>query len=170
MNTDKHRTTYSSDDSTDSGFEGDNLNREEQENSANGLDSTEVTDGQNGRNIRAMGSQDMDSQNGVLRQNDTADGAMDVPEEALANAAASEGQTKTSTVSVTTAGPDDYASDSVVSVPNAQQEAKKQAEKKADDFSEENTSESGSNSSVSQEETEDDVAETGTSTDHQPTY
>jgi hypothetical protein len=64
---------------------------------------------------------------------------------------------------VTTAGPDDYASDPVVSVPNAQKEAKKQDEQSADDESE-NTAD------VSQQESDEDVAETGTFIDHQPTY
>ncbi|MBO0952040.1 hypothetical protein [Fibrella forsythiae] len=164
MDTDQTRSPHSSDDTTNSDHEGDNLNQKAQENSANGLDSTEVRGGQNGRNIRAMGSQDMDSQNGVLRQNDMSNGAMDVPDEAFANAAASENQTKTATVSVTTAGPDDYASDAVVSVPNAQKEAKKQDDDESSDDSSDN------DSVESQEETEEDVANTGTSTDHQPTY
>lgn len=161
MDTDQNRTAFSSDDSSSSDHEGDNLNRDEQANSANGLDSTEVRGGQNGRNIRGMGSQDMDSEHGVLRQNDTSNGAMDVPEEALSNAAASESQTKTSTVSVTTAGPDDYGSDTAVGVPNAQKEAKKQDENDSDD---------DTVAPVSQEDTDEDVAQTGTSTDHQPTY
>ena len=162
MDTDQHRTAYSSDDSASSDFEGDNKHTDELENSANGLDSTEITDGQNGRNIRAMGSQDMDSQNGVLRMGDMDNSTMEVTEEGAKNAAPSIDQTKTSTVSVTTAGPDDYGSNSVVGVPNAQKEAKKQDDNGNDDDE--------SDSSVSQEETDEDVANTGTSVDHQPTY
>lgn len=161
MDTDQHRTAYSSDDSTNSDFEGDNKHTDEIENSANGLDSTEITDGQNGRNIRAMGSQDMDSQNGVIRMGDMDNSTMEVTEEGAQNAAASIDQTKTSTVSVTTAGPDDYGSDSVVGVPNAQKEAKKQ---------DDNGNEDETDIPVSQEETDEDVANTGTSVDHQPTY
>lgn len=163
MDDDQHRTAHSSDDSTNSDFEGDNKHTEELENSANGLDSTEITDGQNGRNIRAMGSQDMDSQNGVIRMGDMDNSTMEVTEEGAKNAAPSIGQTNTSTVSVTTAGPDDYGSDSVVGVPNAQQEAKKQDDDNGNDDDETDTP-------VSQEETDEDVANTGTSVDHQPTY
>ncbi len=164
MNTDDKRTSFSSDDSTHSDVEGDNLHQEEKENSANGLDSTEIRDGQNGRNIRGMGSQDMDSQNGVIRMGDMDNSTMEVTEEGAKNAAPSFDQTNTSTVSVTTAGPDDYASDPVVNVPNAQQEAKKQDQDGSDD------GDNDTDAPVSQEQTDGDVAETGTSIDHQPTY
>jgi hypothetical protein len=106
---------------------------------------------------------DMDSHNGVIRMGDMDNSTVEVTEEGAQNAAPSIDQTKTSTVSVTTAGPDDYASDPVVSVPNAQKEAKKQDEQSADDESE-NTAD------VSQQESDEDVAETGTFIDHQPTY
>lgn len=157
MNTNDANSTHSSDDTSENTQTGDNLNREDLADSANGLDSTEVTDGQNGRNIRAMGSQDMDSENGVLRFNDTSNSTMEVTEEALSSVAASAGQTKTATTSVTTAGPDDYASDEEVGVPDAQKEAKKQdqPEVSADD---------------KQEETASDIAETGTSLGNQPSY
>ena len=158
MNPINDNSSFSSDDSANSDHGGDNLNKDEQANSANGLDSTEVTGGQNGRNIRGMGSQDMDSENGVLRFNDTDNGAMEVTDEALANAAASQNQTSTATVSVTTSGPDDYASDPKVDVPNAQKEAKKQ-----DENSDDTTADSSEKESA-------DIAETGTSVDHQPTY
>ncbi len=163
MDKEQNQNSFSSDDSTHDDFEGDNLHNEEQENSANGLDSTEIRDGQNGRNIRGMGSQDMDSQNGVIRMGDMDNSTMEVTEEGAKNAAPSIAQNNTSTVSVTTAGPDDYASDPVVSVPNAQKEAKKQDETGAVDTSDADTP-------VSQEDTDEDVAETGTSIDHQPTY
>ena len=161
MATDQPQSDNSSEDSTPNNTEGDNLHQEGLENSPNGLDSTEVTGGQNGRNIRAMGSQDMDSEHGVLRMGDMDDSTMELTEEGKQSAATSSAQTNTSTVSVTTAGPDDHGSDSVVNVPNVQKETKPD-EKDAD--------ENDTNSSTSQEETEKDVAETGTSTDHQPTY
>lgn len=163
MDTEQNKTVYSSDDTTHSDIEGDNMHREKFENRSNGLDTNEIRDGQNGRTIRPMGGQDMDSKNGVIRMGDMDNSAMEVTEEGAKNAAASIDQTKTSTVSVTTAGPDDYASDQVVGVPNAQKEAKKQ-----DDNG--NTDSSETAIPVSQEETEEDVANTGTSTDHQPTY
>lgn len=137
----------------------DNLNTEAQENSANGLDSEDVRGGQDGRNNRGMGSQDMDSKNGVLRLGDMDDSTMQVTETAISQAAASEGKTSTSTVNVTTAGPDDYASDAEVNVPNAQQAAKDAAE--PDDSDADTTA---------QEKEDKDIAETGTSLDNQPTY
>ena len=163
MSTNHTRTSFSSDDSENISQEPDNLHREEQENSANGLDSTEVTGGQNGRNVRGMGSQDMDSANGLLRLNDTDDGAMDVPDEAIANAAASEGQTKTSPV-----GAANYVPAPAVAVPNAQQATKKQDE--ADQETKPGNSDSNTDEAVTQEEKEEDIAQTGTSVDHQPAY
>ncbi len=165
MSTNHTRTSFSSDDSGNIKQEPDNLHRDEQENSANGLDSTEVADGQDGRNIRALGSQDMDSANGLLRLNDTEDGAMDVPEAAIANAAASEGQTKTGLVAMASPAP----APNPVNVPNAQQAAKKHDQP---DDEEPNTSNSDSNTdeAVTQEEKEEAIAETGTSIDHQPAY
>ena len=138
----------------------DNLNTNLQENSANGLDSEDVRGGQDGRNNRGMGSQDMDSKNGVLRMGDMDDSTMEVTEAAVTTAAASE--SKTNTVSVTTAGPDDYASDAEVKIPNAQKEAKEAAESVDE--------ESDTNSAASQEKEDRDIAETGTSLDNQPTY
>lgn len=139
----------------------DNKNNYEQENSANGLDSMEVRGGQDGRNNRGIGSTDMDTQNGVLRLGDQDDTTMQVTDEAISNAAASEGKTNTATVDVTTAGPDDYASASTVGVPNAQKAAKDQ----------DNTDqqETGLNDEE-QAEREEDVAETGTDLNNQPTY
>lgn len=133
--------------------------------SANGLDSVEVRGGQDGRNIRGFGGIDMDSKNGVLRMGDMDNSTMEVTDEALDQAAASSGNTNTTTTDVTTAGPDDYASADTVGVPNAQKEAKESAQE--DDDNEPNKAD---NSSQSQLETEHDVAETGTSIDHQPTY
>lgn len=142
-----------------------NLHRDEIEDSANGLDSVDVRGGQDGRNNRGFGGIDMDSKNGVIRMGDTDNSTMEVTEEGAANAAASIGQTKTSTVSVTTAGPDDYASDAQVNVPNAQEQAKKQD---GDTGTEANDSDT--NAAVSQEKENEDIAQTGTSIDHQPAY
>jgi len=133
--------------------------------SANGLDSVEVGGGKDGRNNRGIGSMDMDSKNGVLRLGDQDNSTMEVPDEALDQAVASSAKTNTATADVTTAGPDDYASADTVGVPDAQKEAKESAQREeADEPNKDN------NSGVSQQETEHDVAETGTSIDHQPTY
>lgn len=139
----------------------DNKNRDVVANSANGLDSVQVRGGQDGRNNRGIGGMDMDSKNGVLRMGDTDDGAMQVTDEAISNAAASEGQTKTAMVDVTTSGPDDYASADKVGVPNAQKAAKEQ--NNADD-------EETSMDDQEQAEREEDVAETGTDLNNQPSY
>lgn len=139
----------------------DNKNRDVIENSANGLDSVQVRGGQDGRNNRGFGGIDMDGKNGVLRMGDQDDSAMQVTDEAISNAAASEGQTKTAMVNVTTSGPDDYASADKVGVPNAQKAAKEQNgtdEDKAITDEKEQT------------EREEDVAETGTDLNNQPSY
>jgi len=142
----------------------DNRNRPEQENSANGLDSVQVRGGQDGRNVRGMGSTDMDSANGLLRFNDQDDDQpSDVTEEGMDSVAGSSSKTNTGTVNVTTHGPDDYASADEVPTPKAEKDAKKQ-----DGDSE--TAREDSNSAGSQEEKENDVSQTGTSTSHQPTY
>jgi hypothetical protein len=136
------------------------------ENSANGLDSTEESGGQQGRNIRGIGSTDMDSQNGVLRLGDQDDSTMQVTPEGAEAAAASAPKTNTATVNLPTAAdsgsPSDYLSAPVVNVPNAQEEAKKQE----DDTDQEDPDDSG----TSETEESEDIAETGTSIDHQPTY
>lgn len=134
----------------------DNKNTYEQENSANGLDSEQVRGGQDGRNVRGMGSTDMDSKNGVLRMGDITNSTMEVTEEGMDAAVADGAKTNTSTVDVTTSGPDDYASADQVTVPSAQEEAKAQ-----DDDQE---------SDSKQEEREEDVAETGTDLNNQPAY
>ena len=138
-----------------------NRNTDELADSANGLDSQQVRGGQDGRNNRGMGSTDMDSKNGVLRMGDTDDGAMQVTDAAISNAAASEGQTKTAMVDVTTTGPDDYASSDKVGVPNAQKAAKEQ-----NNADEEETS----TDDEEQAEREEDIAETGTDLNNQPSY
>lgn len=142
-----------------------NKNTDEQADSANGLDSQQVRGGQDGRNNRGMGSTDMDSKNGVLRMGDTDDGAMQVTDAAISNAAASEGQTKTAMVDVTTetsdrSGPDDYASSDKVGMPNAQKAAKEQN----------NADEETSTDDDEQAEREEDIAETGTDLNNQPAY
>lgn len=131
--------------------------------SANGLDSVEVRGGQDGRNNRGIGSMDMDAKNGVLRMGDQDNSTMEVTEAGADAATASAAKTNTATADVTTAGPDDYASADTVGVPNAQKEAKEDAEST-------DANDSDTNAAVSQEEKENDVAETGTSIDHQPAY
>ena len=137
----------------------DNKNRFEQENSANGLDSLEVRGGQDGRNNRGVASTDMDSKNGVLRMGDTSNSAMEVTQEGMDSAVASESRTKTAMVDVTTQGPDDYGSADKVGVPEAQKAAKKQ-----------NDSKETSEEDKSQKEREEEVAETGTDLNNKPTY
>lgn len=137
----------------------DNKNQDVIENSANGLDSVQVRGGQDGRNNRGVGGIDMDSKNGVLRMGDMDDSTMQVTDEGASNAAADKTLTKTAMVDVTTAGPDDYASANAVGVPNAQKAAKEQVE---DD--ETLTDEK------KQTEREEDVAETGTDLNNQPSY
>ncbi|GAB3260768.1 hypothetical protein GCM10027347_25330 [Larkinella harenae] len=143
----------------------DNRHRLEQEDSANAMDSREINDGEDGRNDRFMGSIDMDSANGLLRFNDSDDQnnspAEDITEEGQKSIVSSGPTTNSSTVDVTTHGPDDYASAKDVAVPNAQQEAKEQAQ---DD------QESEEEQAKTQENTEEDVAHTGTSTEHKPVY
>ncbi|MGA0559091.1 hypothetical protein ACO2Q8_20710 [Larkinella sp. VNQ87] len=146
----------------------DNRNRPEQEDSANAMDSREIHDGEDGRNDRFMGSTDMDGANGVLRFNDRDDSdsglADDVTEEGMNNVAASGSKTNTSTVDVTTHGPDDYASNEDVPAPEAQEEAKEKDEEGA------KATTSRSSDQQDQEQTEEDVAHTGTSTEHKPVY
>jgi hypothetical protein len=131
----------------------DNRNRADQEDSANGLDSLQVRGGQDGRNNRGIGSTDMDGKNGILRMGDRDNSTMEVPEEALNNAVASESKTNTATVDVTTSGPDDYASADEVGTPDAEKEAKEQDQVKD-----------------TQQEQHDDIAETGTDLNNKPTY
>lgn len=131
----------------------DNRNRADQEDSANGLDSLQVRGGQDGRNNRGIGSTDMDGKNGILRMGDRDNSTMEVPEESLNNAVASESKTNTATVDVTTSGPDDYASADEVGTPDAEKEAKEQDQVKD-----------------TQQEQHDDIAETGTDLNNKPTY
>lgn len=135
----------------------DNRNTFEQENSANGLDSEQVRGGQDGRNIRGMGSTDMDSKNGVLRMGDITNSTMEVTEEGMNTLAADASKTNTAMVDVTTHGPDDYASADQVATPKAQEEAKQQS---GDTESDEED----------QQNREDEVAETGTDLNNAPTY
>ncbi|WP_421829910.1 hypothetical protein [Larkinella sp.] len=142
----------------------DNRNRSSQENSANGQDGVAVRGGEDGRNDRFVGSTDMDSANGLLRFNDQDDNNPkdDVTEEGQQSIAGS--QTNTSTVEVTTSGPDDYASAEEVPTPKAQKEAKEQ------DKADKNAGSEQTKSARDQEKKEEDVAHTGTSTDHKPVY
>jgi hypothetical protein len=138
----------------------DNKNRPEQEDSANGLDSLQIRGGQDGRNNRGIGSTDMDSQNGLLRLGDQDD---DLPEDVTQEGLSQAGKSNTSMVSVTTHGPDDYASNDEVPTPKAQEKAKEQGDST-------DANDSDTNSDQSQEEKEEEVGQTGTSTSHQPAY
>ncbi len=137
----------------------DNKNRDVIENSANGLDSVQVRGGQDGRNNRGFGGIDMDGKNGVLRMGDQDDSEMQVTDEGASNAAADKTLTKTAMVDVTTSGPDDYASADKVGVPNAQKAAKEQGHAYEED-----------DSAGTQVDDSEQVAQTGTDTDHEPTY
>lgn len=149
---------FGSDDTdADRGIE-DNKNQFDQENSANGLDSTQVRGGQDGRNNRGIGSTDMDSKNGVLRMGDTDNSSMEVTQEGLDSAVAGESKTNTAMVDVTTTGPDDYGSADKVETPKAQEAAKKQ-----------NDTETTSDDKA-QKEHDDDLANTGTDLNNKPTY
>ena len=140
----------------------DNRNRPEQENSANGMDSPEIRDDEDGRNDRFIGSTDMDGANGVLRFNDQDNDnlAENITEEGQKSVVGPGSKTNTSTVDVTTHGPDDYASAEDVPTPKAQKKAKEQ----------DKDGSSRSKSDLAQEKTEEDVAHTGTSTEHKPVY
>lgn len=140
----------------------DNKRSELVDESANGLDSVQVRGGQDGRNNRGIGGMDMDAKNGILRLGDQDNSTMEVTEAGAEAAAADTAKTNTATADVTTAGPDDYASAPAVGIPNAQQEAKEAAE-----TTEEETDKSGESTSADEDE---EIAETGTSINHQPTY
>lgn len=144
----------------------DNKHRKIEENSANGLDSVQVRGGQDGRNIRGVGNTDMDSKYGLLRRGDQDSSTMEVPEEALNQAAASASGTSTGLVEVTTSGPDDDAPANKVVVPNAQ--------KAAEEFDGEEISwhkeYSGHGVGESQAQVDKDIAETGTDLENQPPY
>lgn len=99
----------------------------------------------------------MDGKNGILRMGDQDNSTMEVTEAGEESAVGNQGQTNTSTVDVTTGGPDDYASADQVGVPNAQEEAKKQ-----DDTEKEE--------SDKKQESEEDIAQTGTDLNNKPTY
>lgn len=145
----------------------DNKNLDIIENSANGLDSVEVRGGQDGRNNRGFGGIDMDSQNGVIRMGDMDNSTMEVTDEAQESIAGSAAQTtNTATVDVTTSGPDDYASAPEVGVPNAERAAKMQDE----DGAEAQDGVSGHGLGESQRQVDEDIAETGTDLNNQPTY
>ena len=138
----------------------DNRNREDQENSANGLDSLQVRGGQDGRNNRGVGSTDMDSKNGVLRMGDQDNSTMEVTDQGMQSAISDTGKsTNTAMVDVTTSGPDDYGSDDKVPVPDAQKAAKSQNDAPAEE---------GTNADDPNRDAE--IAETGTDLNNQPTY
>ncbi len=148
----------------------DNKHQDILENSANGLDSTTVVGGQDGRNIRGIGSSDMDSQNGILRMGDQDSSTMEVTEAGLESAVASTAKTDTASVAVTTSGPDDYGSAAVVGVPNAQRAAKEHTDEKPVESPDETGNEDPDANEPTQEQEEAEIAQTGTSIDHKPTY
>ncbi|MCK8490716.1 MULTISPECIES: hypothetical protein [Spirosoma] len=137
----------------------DNRNRDEIEDSANGLDSVQIRGGQDGRNNRGVASTDMDGKNGVLRMGDMDNSTMEVTDEGASNAANDKALTNTAMVDVTTHGPDDYASADQVGVPKAQEQAKEQ-----------NDNEQEETEDNSEENSEDDIAQTGTDLNNQPEY
>jgi len=144
----------------------DNKHLEIEENSANGLDSVQERGGQDGRNIRGVGSTDMDSKHGLLRRGDQDNSAMEVPDEALDQAAASASGSNTGMVDVTTSGPDDYGSADKVGVPNAQK-ATKEHDGEETSWDEKH---SGKGVGEPQAEVDKDIAETGTDLENQPPY
>ncbi|WP_128544386.1 hypothetical protein [Larkinella soli] len=149
----------------------DNRHREEVEDSASGWDSVQIRGAQDGRNDRFMGSQDMDDANGILRFNDQDYGdTRDVTDEGMNAAAAGDAQTNTSTVDVTTAGPDDYASGEDVPTPEAQRKAKEQDNAETPGADDPENGREQSNSADSQEQRDHDMAHTGTDTEHKPVY
>lgn len=148
----------------------DNKHHDIIENSPNGLDSDTVVGGQDGRNIRAIGSSDMDSQNGVLRMGDQDSSTMEVTREGLESAVADTAKTDTSSVAVTTSGPDDYASANLVGVPNAQRAAKEHTDEKPQQSPDETGNDDPDANQPTQEKEEKEIAETGTSINHQPAY
>ncbi|MFD2570722.1 hypothetical protein ACFSUS_08775 [Spirosoma soli] len=150
---------FGSDDADDDRYVQDNKNRDEIENSSNGLDSMEVRGGQDGRNNRPFGGIDMDSKNGVIRMGDTDNSTMEVTDEGANNAPNDKTLTNTAMVDVTTHGPDDYASADEVDVPNAQKEAKEQGHAVEQD-----------DSAGTQVDDAEQISQTGTDTDHEPTY
>ncbi|GAB4023655.1 hypothetical protein [Spirosoma koreense] len=136
----------------------DNQHRADQENSVNGSDSQQIRGGQDGRNDRFLASTDMDSKNGILRMGDNANSTLEITQEGLDSAVAGDSKTNTAMVDVTTHGPDDYGSADQVGVPKAEEAAKKQNESTSDDQSQNGQSD------------EEELAETGTNLNNEPTY
>lgn len=153
----------------DAAVDRDNSTHDEFENVANPLrpGSEEELDhpGQDGRNLRALGSTDQDGANGVLRMNDQDNSTMEITPEAEKSIADDKTLTQTSTVAFTTSGPDDDASADETPAPTAQKEAKKAAGGDDEDAGNPDT-----NSADSQQQKEADIAETGTSLNNEPTY
>lgn len=137
----------------------DNKHRYDQENSANGTDSIQIRGGQDGRNIRGIGSTDMDSEHGLLRMGDMDNSTLEVTEKGMESAVAGADKTNTAMVDVTTAGPDDYGSADKVPVPKAQEAAKAQNDVPGKDAD-----------GQTDEERDEEIAETGTDLEHQSPY
>lgn len=150
----------------------DNKNREILENSANGLDSVEVRGGQDGRNSRGIGSIDMDSKNGVIRMGDMDNSTMEVTEEGRANAAADYlKNTRTATVKIPDSTREAIDADDPQLLPHSdavssQHDADEGERSAPEADSEETDQEDG----LTQEEEDNDIGRTGTSTAHRPTY
>ena len=118
--------------------------------------------GQDGRNLRAFGSTDQDGANGVLRMNDQDNSTMEITPEAEKSIPGDDALTQTSTVSVTTAGPDDDASADETPVPTAERAAKAAANGDTD------ANDSDTNEEESEADKDNEIARTGTSLDFEP--
>ncbi len=160
----KHEQPLGTDGSDQDRANIDNKHRASEENSANGLDSETVRGGQDGRNVRGIGSTDMDSENGLLRFNDQDNSKMQVTEAGEESATSGASRTNTSTVDVTTSGPDDYASADEVGTPDAQKEAKERAD--ADGQGDPDDKQPTGNDEADEEQ----ISQIGTDLGNQPTY
>lgn len=138
----------------------DNKRQDLVDDSANGLDSAQVRGGQDGRNNRGFGGIDMDSKNGVLRMNDMDNSTMEVTDAAQESITGNASKSNTATADVTTAGPDDFASAEQVGVPNAERAAKAQNDETDEPVP----------TGQEQAKREEEVAETGTDLNNQPSY
>ncbi|GAA4413554.1 hypothetical protein GCM10023187_41970 [Nibrella viscosa] len=133
------------------------------ENVANAMGPGDETEdvAQDGRNDRFLGGMDMDSQNGIIRMGDQDNSTMEITEEGEKSVTGRGEQSKTSTVDVTTHGPDDYASAEDVPTPEAQEAAKAQDDQ---------TTGWNAGEGETPEDKEEEIAQTGTSKTHRPVY
>ncbi len=144
----------------------DNSTHDEFENVANpmrpGSEDESGHPGQDGRNLRAFGSTDQDGANGVLRLHDQDNSTMEITPEAEKSISGDKALTNTSTVAVTTAGPDDDASADETPVPTAERAAKAAVNGDTD------ANDSDTNEEESEAEKDNEIAQTGTSLDFEP--